>query len=294
MCQIDRAILCVGPHILVVKNVQVVARHTPHHLGPVGVDLGLEVVHQVTHKIARQTGAAGAVFIAAPIDQGAIGEPGLGAGHVVHHVAIGNRAAAAGVVAGHAAQGGLRAGGHIHRIPQTVLFQGGVQVVQHHARLDFHRAVLDIERQDVAHMLAVVNDQARAHRLAALAGAAAARHDGHAEVAAQVQRGGHFVHRLRYKNTDRHLLVNRGVCGVAAAVGGAEQHFALGVLTQTGSQPAGHFLADAGHRVIDFAGGFKLQIAGQGCVHAVQTCEASGAVSRNCATTTSHLCCRCC
>ncbi len=40
--------------------------------------------------------------------QRAVGQPGVDAGHVVHHVAVGDAAAASAVVAGHAAQRGLR------------------------------------------------------------------------------------------------------------------------------------------------------------------------------------------
>ncbi len=62
-------------------------------------------------------------------------QPGIDAQHVVHHVAVFDGARAAGIVAGHAADGGLRAGRDIHREPQAVGFQPGIQVVEHHARL---------------------------------------------------------------------------------------------------------------------------------------------------------------
>lgn len=66
----------------------------------------------------------------------------------------------------------------------------------------------------------VPEDQARADGLPALAGAAAARDDGHAQVAADGQRGFHVFLRARDEHANRHHLVDGGVGGVAAPVGG--------------------------------------------------------------------------
>ena len=137
----------------------------------------------------------------------------------MHHVTVGNAAAAARVVARHAAQGGLRAGGHIHRVPQAVFFQRCVQVVQHDAGFDDSCALVNIQIQHIAQVLAVVNDQPSTNGLAALAGAAAARNDRHVQVTANVQGGLDVFSRARHKHANRHDLVNRRIGGVAAFVG---------------------------------------------------------------------------
>ena len=52
----------------------------------------------------------------------------------MNHVAVSNRARAAGVVARHAAERRLCAGGHVHREPQTVRLEECVEVVEHYAQ----------------------------------------------------------------------------------------------------------------------------------------------------------------
>ena len=59
-------------------------------------------------------------------------------------------------------------------------FEFGIEAVEHQTGLDLNRALVHIEVNDLTDVFAVVNHQARAGGLAALAGAAAARHDGHA------------------------------------------------------------------------------------------------------------------
>ena len=145
-------------------------------------------------------------------------------------------------------------------------FELGVQVVQHHARLDLYRALVHVKLDDVADVFAVVNHQARARGLTALAGAAATRHDGHAQVAANGHGGGHFVVMARHKNTHRRDLVDRCIRGIAATVGGREQHFTFCLGPQPSGQAARHFVAGTGHALIELAGGFG-DLAWQGCVH---------------------------
>ena len=71
---------------------------------------------------------------------GAVGQHGVDRAHVVHHVAVADRARAAAVVAGHAAERRLRAGRNVDRKPQAVRLQPCVQLVEHHAGLHAHRA----------------------------------------------------------------------------------------------------------------------------------------------------------
>ena len=145
-------------------------------------------------------------------------------------------------------------------------FELCVQVVQHHAGLDLYRALVHVKLDDVANVFAVVNHQARARGLTALAGAAATRHDGHAQVAANGHGGGHFVVMARHKNTHRRDLVNRRIRGIAATVGGREQHLTFCLGTQPSRQATRHFVGGTGHALVELAGGFG-DLAGQGGVH---------------------------
>ena len=69
-------------------------------------------------------------------------------------------------------------------------------------------------------MFAVIDDQTHAGGLTTLAGAAASRNDGHLQVTANGQGGSHFLVVLGHTRTQWRHLVNGGVGGVAAAVGG--------------------------------------------------------------------------
>ncbi len=141
--QVHAAVGRVGLLALVVEDVEVVARDATHHLGPVRGDLARGAgVPARAHEL-RDVGRAHAHRAdRAELHQFAIGQPGTRAQHVVHHVAVGDGARAAGVVARHAAQRGLRAGRHIHRIPQAVRLELRVQVVEHEAGLDRGGAAL--------------------------------------------------------------------------------------------------------------------------------------------------------
>ena len=145
MRQVDAAVRGVRALALVAKNVQVVAAHAAHDLGPQGLDVSPVARSQTLHKVGDAAGGFGKLRHRSEAVQAAIGQPGRCAAHVVHHIAVGNGAAAAGVVARHAAQGGLRAGGYIDREPQAVGFECGVQMVQDHARLDRGSACVQVQ-----------------------------------------------------------------------------------------------------------------------------------------------------
>ena len=100
-----------------------------------------------------------------------------------------------------------------------MFFERGVQVVQHQSGFDHGCTFIRVDGQNVAHVLGMVNDQARAHGLPALAGTTSPRHDGHSQIAANLQRQRHVGTAARHKYPDRHGLVDGGVGGVAAAVG---------------------------------------------------------------------------
>ena len=101
-------------------------------------------------------------------------------------------------------------------------------------------------------MFAVIDDQTYAGGLATLAGATASWNDGHLQVAANGHGGGYFLGVLGYKHTQRRHLVNGGVGGVAAAVGGRKQHFALSFRFQTLGQEACHLIAGSGNLLVCF------------------------------------------
>src|SRR6266850_4372681 len=91
---------------------------------------------------------------------------GVDGEHVVHHVAVGDRTRAAGIVARHAAERRLRAGRDIDREPKSLRPQRGVQLVEYHAGLDDRAFALDL--QNAIEVFRVVEDERRAHRLSAL------------------------------------------------------------------------------------------------------------------------------
>ena len=210
--------MCVRLFVLVVEDVQVVACHAAQHFGPMRLQFWFQFIRQCFDVVAQSARWSACIFIAPQIQQFAVRTPHTGPQHVVHHVAVGNAATAAGVVARHAAQRCLRAGGHIHRVPQAVFFQRCVQVVQHDAGFDNGCALVNIKIQNIAQVFAVVDDQARTHSLPALAGAATARDDRHVQVAANVQGGFNVFSRARYKHANGHDLIDRRIGGIAAFV----------------------------------------------------------------------------
>ena len=152
--------------------------------------------------------------------------------HVVGHQSVADRLRAAGVVARHAADRAARMGRGIDRKEQPVLAQRGIQMAQHQAGFHQCRARLGIDVQDAAQVLGAVDHQRAVHRLAALAGAAAARQHGHAFLARDRHCRGDVADLLRHDHADRLDLVDRRIGGVAAAIGAAEQHLAADLAPQ--------------------------------------------------------------
>ena len=151
---------------------------------------------------------------------------------VVAHGAVAQRTPAAGIVAGHAADGGARGGRDVDRKPQAVLFELPVEVVEHDPRLDHAGAVFDVERDDAIQVFGEVDDDAVIDGLAALRGAAAARRDDPPGVAADRQRPQRLVDGARHHHARRHDLVERGVGRIAAAVERVEEHVARDLARQ--------------------------------------------------------------
>ena len=72
----------------------------------------------------------------------------------------------------------------------------------------------------MANMFAVVDDQAHARGLAALAGASAPWNDGHLQITANGHGGGHFFCVLGHKHAQRGDLIDGGIGGVSTSIGG--------------------------------------------------------------------------
>ena len=120
--------------------------------------------------------------------------------HVVHHVAVGDGARAAGVVAGHAAERGLRAGGHVDREPQAVRLE--LRVERGRARCRAPPSAVRAAGSTSStrrRCLLLSIDQRRADGLAALAGAGAARQHRHLQLARDVDRRGDVALGLRHE-----------------------------------------------------------------------------------------------
>ena len=146
-----------------------------------------------------------------------VGEDRVDRQHVLARIAVAQRARAAGIVAGHAADGGARGGGDIDRKPQAVRLQGAVEIVEHDAGLDHAAASRDVELQHAVEIFRAIQDQRMIDRLPALRGAAAARQHGDALFLRDRYRAIGFLDRSGRDHADRHHLIMRGIGGIAAA-----------------------------------------------------------------------------
>ena len=156
---------------------------------------------------------------------------------VIAHGAVAQRAAAAGIVAGHAADGGARRGGDIDRKPQAMFSELPVEVIQHDSRLDHAASIFDVERDDAVQVLGEIDDDAVIDGLAALRRAAAARRDDPAVVPGDAERSQGFVDGARHHHARRHDLVERRVGGIAAAVEPVEENLAGNLARQAIFKP---------------------------------------------------------
>jgi hypothetical protein len=145
---------------------------------------------------------------------------------VVAHGAVAQRAAAAGIVAGHAADGGAGGGRDVHRKPQAMPAKLPVEVIEHDARLHQAGPLLDIERQDAVQVLRNVDDDAVVDHLTALRGAAPARRHHEAVVARDRQCAQRLVRRARHDHAGWHDLIERRVGGITPAARAIEQQLA--------------------------------------------------------------------
>ena len=229
MRQVHRIVGGVGPLRLREEDVEIVATDPAQHLGVLRLDLGLLGKGQRRHLVGD--GAHRRRHILGPRRAEArplaIRQDGVDRGHVVDHVAVADGAAAAGIVAGHAAKRALRRGRHVDRIPEAVRPEPGVELVEDDAGLDRHLGAVLVEAHDLAQMLRDIDDQRLAHRLAALRGAGTAWHDGGPGVARHVDHQRQVGLVARHDDAHRFDLVDRRVGRVAPARGPVEQDLAL-------------------------------------------------------------------
>ena len=221
MGEVDRI---VGGH----QRVEIVAADPALHLGEARRDLAGLAAAQRQHggdEFARRL-VGGVLVELGEAAGGAVGKDRVDGDDVVAHRAVAQRARAAGIVAGHAADGGARRGGDVDGKPQAVRLQEPVEIVEDDARLDHRATARDVQLQELVEMLRRVDDQAGIDRLAALRRAAAAHGQRQPLLAAGVERRRHVVAGAGDDHAGGHDLVDRGVGGVTPAVEAVEIYVA--------------------------------------------------------------------
>src|SRR5258708_1070403 len=160
------------------------------------------------------------------------GEPCIHAEHVMHHVAVADRARAAGIVTGHAADGGLRRSRYVDREPEIMRSQAGVEMIEHQAGLYRGLTLVGVDADDFAEVFRTIDDQRCADGLSALGRSRATRQDRHAFFRGDLQRDtrGLLVSRNNY--ADGLDLVDGRVGGITATRECIEQHGAFEVSPQ--------------------------------------------------------------
>jgi hypothetical protein len=226
---VDAAVRRIRPLALRAAHVDVVAADTPQHLRHVALDLAALALAdrlQAPQKIGDPRRRRRHLGLGAEARLGAVRQDRIDGAHVVHHVAVGDRARAARVVAGHAPDRRLRRRADVDREPQSVRLQPRIERVEHDAGLDGDRHRVAIERPDRGQMLAVIDHERRADGLPALRAAGAASQHRHALLPADARAPRDIVDRFRHENADGLDLVDRRIGRIAAARCGIEQHVA--------------------------------------------------------------------
>ena len=224
------------------NHVQVVTLNAAQNLGPACVDLARFAPHDgmnFFHQRAISRRSAGQLAAGAEMELVSACEPGVDTEHVMHHVAVANGACAAGIVAGHAADGRLRGSRHIHRKPQLARAQPGIQMVQNNAGLHDDFALVEIHIDDFIEILCAIDYQRRANTLAALRRAGPARQDWHTFFGRDLQCTARGILGARHHHAKRIDLVDRGIGAIASARESVEQHFAIHFAPQAPLQSAG-------------------------------------------------------
>ncbi|MDF9863399.1 hypothetical protein M2437_002381 [Methylorubrum pseudosasae] len=215
------------------QGIEIVAADPPLHLrvffrNLVTVRVG-ECKHSPRQILRPRAAGHGARRVAGEpeAEGGAVVEQRLDAEHVIAHLAVAQRAGAAGIVAGHAADGAAGRGRGLDREEPTVGFQPCVEALQHVAGLDSDRACFRVVGEHAVEVARAIDHEAGADRLAVLRGATAAQDHGDVVVGRDLQRRGDVGGTFGEDHARRHDLVDRGVGRVASAGEGVEASLAL-------------------------------------------------------------------
>ena len=149
--------------------------------------------------------------------------------HIIGHQPVADGFGPAGIIRRHAANGAALPGGRVHRVENALRLQRVIQCAERNARFHPRDTRLGIHFQHAPQVFRAIQHQSAIDGLPALAGAAAPRQDRHAFFPANGERRFHIGDGTRHHHPNRFLLIDRGIGGIAAAIGRAEQHLGAGL-----------------------------------------------------------------
>ena len=170
----------------------------------------------------------------------AVGEDRIDREDIVAGDAVAQRPRPAGIVAGHAADGGAGRRRDVDRKPQPVALELAIEIVEHDAGLDDAALSGDVEIDDVVEVFRAVDHQRVVDRLAALRRSAAPRQHRHLLGAGDGDGALGLGDGARGDDADRHHLVMGGVGRVAAAGEVVEPDLARKLRPEPSLEPGRH------------------------------------------------------
>ena len=212
---------------LIQQQVHVVAIHVALDVGHAATDLFTQRQHDGReardHVTLARIALAAALFKAR---RRAVWQQHVERDQVLHGAPVDDAARARGVVADHAADGGVAAGGHIGPEEEPLGRQGRVQLIQRHARLHRggHGLLVDVDH--AAAVRAEVEHHREVDTLPSKAGATTARQQRQAAFGAETHHALGRLHAVQHHHADGFHLEDAGVGGVQHAVMTTEAHIA--------------------------------------------------------------------
>jgi hypothetical protein len=200
-------------------RVEVVAADTTQHLRKPAIDLvsmrrGQLDDRAITPGLERVADAFAGELGVRDRREGrlrAVREHDLLLNHVVDRFAVHHGTGATRVVRHHAADGGATGRGHVGRKAEPMRAEVGVELVEHHAGLDSHPSLLDVQLQDGVEVLRGVHDKASADGLAGLRGAPAAHRDRAVEPCTDLNDAAQLLTRPWKRHAKRRDLIHAGI-----------------------------------------------------------------------------------